>query len=70
MPHNVPPKIIKIDTIKTSKNSCPLVFLVNANNPDSKAPLVCTTPIKPPSTRINTMTSTASIVPFTILVVI
>ena len=45
-------------------------FLVSAKSPDSNEPLFCTTPMSPPNTKINTITSTASIVPLTMLDVI
>ena len=52
-------------TRNTSRNSRPFVFFVSAIRPDSKDPVAFTTPIKPPSTRLNTMMSTPSMVPDT-----
>ena len=56
-------------TRNTSRNSWPFVFFVRAMRPDSNAPLAFTTPMRPPSTRMNTMMSAASTVPDTMLTV-
>ena len=67
MPQVVPPSAINTQTMNTIINSLPLLRLDSAVKPALNAPVLLITPIKPPSTKINAITSAPSIVPRTML---